>query len=74
MPSLCRVLVANVEAVDAEALKAAAEGLSAKLGAPYAVVLGSALDGKVSLISSFSPEVRARHTPLRSGLDDWYHL
>ncbi len=51
------VLVAELEAVSADALKTAAERLLQKLGAG-AVVLGSVPEpGKVSLVAAFSPEV-----------------
>ncbi|NMF86690.1 alanine--tRNA ligase [Nodosilinea sp. P-1105] len=52
-----KVLVAELEAVSADALKTAAERLLQKLGAG-AVVLGSVPEpGKVSLVAAFSPEV-----------------
>ncbi|OIP76400.1 MAG: alanine--tRNA ligase [Oscillatoriales cyanobacterium CG2_30_44_21] len=55
-----RILVAQVPDIEAEALKAAAEKLSAKLG-DSAVVLGSfSEDGKVTLVASFSREVIAK--------------
>lgn len=56
--SSTRVLVASLDKIDAESLKAAAEHLLAKLGDPAAVVVGSSPgDGKVSLVATFSPSV-----------------
>ncbi|CAL1398159.1 unnamed protein product [Linum trigynum] len=53
-----RVLVENMDDVDAESLKSAAEYLVDSLQDPAAVVLGSAPDeGKVSLVAAFSPGV-----------------
>ncbi len=55
-----KLLVAQLEGVDAEALKTAAERLLQKMGAG-AVVLGSAPEpDKVSLVAAFSPEVIAQ--------------
>ncbi|MBD2148813.1 alanine--tRNA ligase [Pseudanabaena sp. FACHB-1277] len=55
-----KILVAQLPNIEAEALKAAAEKLSAKLG-DSAVVLGSASeDGKVTLVASFSKAVNAK--------------
>jgi alanyl-tRNA synthetase len=55
-----KILVAQIPDIEAEALKAAAEKLSAKLG-QSAVVLGSFTDdGKVTLVASFSKEVIAK--------------
>ncbi|GBO53919.1 alanyl-tRNA synthetase [Pseudanabaena sp. lw0831] len=55
-----KILVAQLPDIEAEALKAAAEKLSAKLG-HSAVVLGSFTDdGKVTLVASFSKEVIAK--------------
>jgi alanyl-tRNA synthetase len=55
-----KILVAQIPAIEAEALKAAAEKLSAKLG-QSAVVLGSlSEDGKVTLVAAFSKEVIAK--------------
>ncbi|PZD70712.1 Alanine--tRNA ligase [Acaryochloris thomasi RCC1774] len=52
-----KVLVSQLEGVDPEALKTAAERLLQKLG-EGAVVLGSVPEaGKVSLVAAFSPEV-----------------
>jgi alanyl-tRNA synthetase len=53
-----QVLVAELEGVDANALKTAAERLQQKLGSTGAVLLGSipTLD-KVSLVAAFGPEV-----------------
>ncbi|MEM9906685.1 MAG: alanine--tRNA ligase [Cyanobacteria bacterium P01_D01_bin.44] len=52
-----KVLVANLEAVDADALKTAAERLLQKIG-EGAVVLGSVpAEGKVSLVAAFSKDV-----------------
>jgi alanyl-tRNA synthetase len=54
-----KLLVAQLEGVDPEALKTAAERLLQKIG-PGAVVLGSAPEPeKVSLVAAFSPEVIA---------------
>ncbi|KAG0568562.1 hypothetical protein KC19_6G029100 [Ceratodon purpureus] len=53
-----RVLVASLDKIDAESLKAAAEHLLSQLGDPAAVVVGSSPgDGKVSLVATFSPSV-----------------
>ncbi|PZV17016.1 MAG: alanine--tRNA ligase [Pseudanabaena sp.] len=55
-----KILIAQIPDIEAEALKAAAEKLSAKLG-QSAVVLGSfSDDGKVTLVASFSKEVIAK--------------
>ena len=55
-----KILVAQLPDIEAEALKAAAEKLSAKLG-DSAVVLGSfSDDGKVTLVASFSKAVNAK--------------
>ena len=55
-----KILVAQLPDIEAEALKAAAEKLSAKLG-HSAVVLGSfSADDKVTLVASFSKEVIAK--------------
>ncbi len=55
-----KILVAQLPDIEAEALKAAAEKLSAKLG-HSAVVLGSfSDDGKVTLVACFSKEVNAK--------------
>jgi alanyl-tRNA synthetase len=55
-----KILIAQLPDIEAEALKAAAEKLSAKLG-HSAVVLGSfSEDGKVTLVASFSKEVIAK--------------
>ena len=55
-----QVLVAQMEAVDANALKTAAERLQQKLG-KSAVVLGSIPEPeKVSLVAAFSPEVNQK--------------
>jgi alanyl-tRNA synthetase len=52
-----KILVAQMEGVDADSLKTAAEQLQQKLG-KGAVVLGSIPEpGKVSLVAAFSPEV-----------------
>ena len=52
-----KIIVAQMEDADAEALKTAAERLQQKLG-KSAVVLGSVPEaGKVSLVAAFSPEV-----------------
>ncbi|MEM8807403.1 MAG: alanine--tRNA ligase [Cyanobacteria bacterium P01_G01_bin.38] len=52
-----KVLVANLEAVDADALKTVAERLLQKIGAGV-VVLGSVPEaGKVSLVAAFSKDV-----------------
>ncbi|OKH16341.1 alanine--tRNA ligase [Fischerella major NIES-592] len=56
-----QILVAQLEDVDAESLKTAAERLQQKLGAGAAVVLGSVPEvGKVSLVAAFSPEVNKK--------------
>ncbi|TYQ30724.1 alanine--tRNA ligase [Pseudanabaena sp. UWO310] len=55
-----KILVAQLPDIEAEALKAAAEKLAAKLG-HSAVVLGSfSPDGKVTLVACFSKEVIAK--------------
>lgn len=55
------LLVTQLDGVDAEALKTAAEQLQQKLGPRSAVVLGSALAAdKVSLVAAFGPEVQAK--------------
>ena len=55
-----KILIAQMPDIEAEALKAAAEKLSAKLG-HSAVVLGSFTDdGKVTLVAAFSKEVNAK--------------
>ena len=54
------ILVAQLEDIDPDALKTAAERLQQKLG-NSAVVLGSVPDaGKVSLVAAFSPEVNKK--------------
>ncbi|KAK4477261.1 hypothetical protein RD792_016475 [Penstemon davidsonii] len=56
--SKIRVLVENMDDIDADALKSAAEYLVDTLQDPAAVVLGSCPDGKrVSLIAAFTPGV-----------------
>ncbi len=56
-----KILVAQMEDVDAESLKTAAERLQQKLGSGAAVVLGSVPEaGKVSLVAAFSPEVNKK--------------
>jgi alanyl-tRNA synthetase len=56
-----QILVAQLEDVDAESLKTAAERLQQKLGVGAAVVLGSVPEaGKVSLVAAFSPEVNKK--------------
>ncbi|CAN0878784.1 Alanine--tRNA ligase, chloroplastic/mitochondrial [Linum grandiflorum] len=53
-----RVLVENMDDVDADSLKSAAEYLVESLQEPAAVVLGSSPgEGKVSLVAAFSPGV-----------------
>ncbi len=53
-----KILVAQMEDVDPESLKSAAERLLQKLGNGGAVLLGSVPEeGKVSLVAAFSPEV-----------------
>lgn len=53
-----RVLVENMDDVDADSLKCAAEYLIDSLQNPAAVVLGSCPgEGKVSIVAAFSPEV-----------------
>ncbi len=54
-----QILVAEMSGVDAEALKTAAERLQQKLG-ESAVVLGSALEEKVSLVAAFSKSVNGK--------------
>ncbi len=55
-----KILIAQIPDIEAEALKGAAEKLSAKLG-QSAVVLGSfSEDGKVTLVAAFSKEVIAK--------------
>lgn len=56
-----KILVAQIEGVDPESLKTAAERLLQKLGNNSAVVLGSVPEeGKVSLVAAFSPEVNKK--------------
>lgn len=53
-----RVVIENMDDMDADALKNAAEYLVGSLNDPAAVVLGSCPgDGKVSLVAAFSPGV-----------------
>lgn len=53
-----RVLVSEMEGVDAKSLQEAAAGLQSSLGDPSAVVLGAPIgDGKVSIAVAFSPIV-----------------
>ncbi|HEY9623595.1 MAG TPA: DHHA1 domain-containing protein, partial [Crinalium sp.] len=55
-----KILVAQLEGVDAESLKTAAERLLQKLG-EGAVVLGSVPEpDKVSLVAAFSPDVNQK--------------
>ena len=55
-----KVLVAEMEGVDADSLKTAAERLQQKLG-ESAVLLGSAVEsGKVSLVAAFSKSVNGK--------------
>jgi alanyl-tRNA synthetase len=55
-----KIIVAQMEDVDAESLKAAAERLLQKIG-NGAVVLGSVPEpGKVSIVAAFSPEVNKK--------------
>jgi alanyl-tRNA synthetase len=55
-----KIIVAQLEEVDAESLKTAAERLLQKIGTG-AVVLGSVPEeGKVSLVAAFSPEVNKK--------------
>ena len=49
------MVVEQVEGVDAPSLLKAAEALGKELGDPSAVVLASAPDGKVALVTAFSP-------------------
>ncbi len=56
-----KILVAQIEDVDPESLKTAAERLLQKLGTGGAVVLGSVPEeGKVSLVAAFSSEVNKK--------------
>ncbi|KAM0939002.1 putative alanine--tRNA ligase [Dioscorea sansibarensis] len=56
--SSIRIVVENMDDIDADALKSAAEYLVNSLQDPVAVVLGSCPgDGKVSLVAAFSPGV-----------------
>ncbi|WP_026735374.1 alanine--tRNA ligase [Fischerella sp. PCC 9605] len=56
-----KILVAQLEDVDAQSLQTAAERLLQKLGSGAAVVLGSVPEpGKVSLVAAFSPEVNKK--------------
>jgi alanyl-tRNA synthetase len=55
-----KIIIAQMEGVDAESLKAAAERLLQKIG-NGAVVLGSVPEpGKVSIVAAFSPEVNKK--------------
>ncbi len=60
LPNGTMSLVSEVEGVDAAALGVAAQRMQERLGDPAAVVLGSAADGKVSLVAAFSPAVVKR--------------
>jgi len=61
LPSGVRLLVQQLDGVEAAALGAAAQHLQAQLGDPVAVVLGSvAADDKVCLVAAFSPAVVKR--------------
>ncbi|WP_206815800.1 alanine--tRNA ligase [Chroococcus sp. FPU101] len=51
-----KVLVSHIEGADANALMSAAERLQQKIG-EGGVILGSAADGKVSLVAAFSPKL-----------------
>ncbi|NWF60308.1 MAG: alanine--tRNA ligase [Fischerella sp.] len=56
-----KILVAQLEDVDAQSLQTAAERLLQKLGSGAAVVLGSVPEpGKVSLVAAFSPQVNKK--------------
>ncbi len=56
-----KIIVAQMEDIDPESLKTAAERLLQKLGNGGAVVLGSVPEeGKVSLVAAFSPEVNKK--------------
>lgn len=56
-----KILVAQMEGVDATSLQTAAERLQSKLGSGASVVLGSVPEaGKVSLVAAFSPEVNKK--------------
>ncbi|MBF2008192.1 MAG: alanine--tRNA ligase [Chlorogloeopsis fritschii C42_A2020_084] len=56
-----KILVAEMEDVDAQSLQTAAERLLQKLGSGAAVVLGSVPEaGKVSFVAAFSPEVNKK--------------
>jgi alanyl-tRNA synthetase len=56
-----KILVAQMEDVDAQSLQTAAERLLQKLGSGAAVVLGSVPEaGKVSFVAAFSPEVNKK--------------
>jgi alanyl-tRNA synthetase len=56
-----KILVAQMEDVDAASLQTAAERLQQKIGSSAAVVLGSIPEpGKVSLVAAFSPEVHKK--------------
>jgi alanyl-tRNA synthetase len=51
-----KVLVSQIEGADANSLMSAAERLQQKLG-EGGVILGSTVDGKVSLVAAFSPKL-----------------
>ncbi len=57
LPSGATFLVHELEGVDAAALGVAAQRMQERLGDPAAVVLGSVVDDKVSLVAAFSPGV-----------------
>jgi alanyl-tRNA synthetase len=52
-----KVLVEQLENVDAASIQKAGAALSEALGDPCALVLGSNCDGKVGLVVAFSPAV-----------------
>jgi alanyl-tRNA synthetase len=52
-----KVLVSELEGVDANALMAAAERLQQKLGEGAVILASSLSEGKVSLVAAFSPQV-----------------
>ncbi|PSF37993.1 alanine--tRNA ligase [Aphanothece hegewaldii CCALA 016] len=51
-----KVLVSQIDGADANSLMSAAERLQQKIG-EGGVILGSAVDGKVSLVAAFSPKI-----------------
>lgn len=56
-PNGTKLLVCEMDGVDAKAMQEAASSLLNTLGDPAALVLGSKSDGKVNFVAAFSPQV-----------------